>query len=79
MHRASARVELVDALADLYAYVYDVPHQEVRTAAEQRALAMDCSDRWVEQDCERASPLLAEERAALVRSYAALRAAIHRP
>jgi hypothetical protein len=79
VHRAPARGELVDALAALYAYVYDVPHQEVRTAAQQRALAMDCSDRWVEQGCDRASPLLAEERAALVRSYAALLAAIHRP
>jgi hypothetical protein len=32
---------LVNALAALYGYVYRVPEAEVRTAAEQRALAMD--------------------------------------
>jgi hypothetical protein len=40
---------------------------------------MRYSDRWVDEGCDRASPLIAEERAALVRSYAALLAAIHRP
>lgn len=78
-HRDSAKDELVDALAALYAFVYDVPEHEVRTAAQQRALAMDYSDRWVQEGCDQASPLIAQERAALVRSYAALLAAIHRP
>ena len=48
-------------------------------AAQQRALAMRHSDRWVEEGCHRDSPLVPEERAALVRSYAALLAAVHRP
>ncbi len=70
---------LVDSLATLYAYVYGVPDSEVRLAAEQRALAMDYSDRWVEEGCDRDSRLIPDERAALVRSYAALLAAVHRP
>jgi hypothetical protein len=52
--------------------------EEVRLAAEQRALAMRHSDRWVEEGCDPRSPLIPEERAALVRSYAALLAAVHR-
>jgi hypothetical protein len=70
---------LIDALAALYAYLYAVPGPAVRLAAEQRALAMRYSDRWVQEGCEMSSALVAEERAALVRSYAALLAAIHRP
>jgi hypothetical protein len=70
---------LIDALAALYAYVYSVPDEAVRLAAEQRALAMRHSDRWVAEGTDPASPLIAEERAALVRSYAALLAAVHIP
>ena len=63
---------LIDALAALYAYVYSVPDDTVRVAAEQRALAMRYSDRWVAEGPRPGmSPLIAEERAALVRSYAA--------
>lgn len=69
---------LVDALAALYGYVYAVREADVRTAAEQRAVAMAYSDRWVSEGCDPSSPLIAEERAALVRSYAGLLAAIHR-
>jgi hypothetical protein len=69
---------LCRALRALYAYVYDVDVEEVRLAAEQRALAMRHSDRWVEEGCDPRSPLIPEERAALVRSYAALLAAVHR-
>ena len=47
-------------------------------AAEQRTLAMRYSDQWVEEGCNLASPLVEEERAALVRSYAGLLAAVHR-
>jgi hypothetical protein len=68
---------LVAALAALYAYVYGVPEPEVTVAAEQRALAMRYSDQWVEEGCDLASPLIAQERAALVRSYSALLAAVH--
>ena len=69
---------LIDALAALYAYVYGTSPDEVRRAAGQRALAMRYSDRWVSQGCDVASPLVAEVRAALVRSYAALLSAVHR-
>jgi hypothetical protein len=69
---------LVAALAALYSYVYGVREDDVRLAARERALAMDYSDRWVEDGCDLESPLIPEERAALVRSYAALLAAVHR-
>ena len=72
------RESLVAALAALYGYVYSVPEDEVRVAAEQRALAMDHSDRWVNEGCDPQSPLIDQERAALVRSYAGLLAAVHR-
>lgn len=68
--------ELVNALAALSSYVYSVPREHVRLAAEQRALAMVHSDRWVAEGCDAQSPLIAEERAALVRSYEALRGAV---
>ncbi len=70
---------LVDALARLYSYAYAAPETSVRQAAEQRALAMDLSDRWVREGSDLASPLVDDERAALVRSYAALLAAVHLP
>jgi hypothetical protein len=47
-------------------------------AAQQRALAMRYSDRWVQEGRDLASPLIDEERAALVRSYAGLLAGVHR-
>jgi hypothetical protein len=70
---------LIDALAGLYSYVYGVPEIDVRIAAQQRALAMRYSDQWVRDGCRLASPLINQERAALVRSYAGLLAAIHQP
>ena len=73
----SAR-ELVVALRDLYAYTYGVEPADVELAAELRAEAMDVSDRWVQDGCDPDAPALAEERALLVRSYAALLAAVHR-
>jgi hypothetical protein len=69
---------LIAALSELYAYVYGVTEPEVAPAAEQRALAMRYSDQWVREGCNLASPLIEEERAALVRSYAGLLAAVHR-
>jgi hypothetical protein len=58
---------------------YGVDESSVRVAAEQRALAMRHSDRWVQEGRDLGSPLITEERAALVRSYAGLLAAVHRP
>jgi uncharacterized membrane protein len=69
---------LVDALAALYAHVYAVAPADVQLAAAQRALAMRHSDAWVAAGCPEASTLVEQERAALVRSYAALLAAVHR-
>jgi hypothetical protein len=68
--------ELVEALAALYSCVYSVPIEAVRAAAEQRALAMLHSDRWVDEGCDPDSTLIAEERAALVRSYEELKQAV---
>jgi hypothetical protein len=82
VHREHQREEgsgdaLVRALQDLYAYSYSVKPDDVRLAASLRAEAMDVSDRWVDTGCDPEDPRLAEERALLVRSYAALLAAVH--
>jgi hypothetical protein len=69
---------LAAALTALYSYVYGVDQADVTVAAEQRVLAMRYSDRWVQEGCSLASPLVEHERAALVRSYAGLLAAVHR-
>jgi hypothetical protein len=69
---------LVEALARLYSYVYGVPEADVLIAAEQRALAMDISDRWVNEGRDPDSALIDDERAALIRSYARLLSAVHR-
>jgi len=69
--------ELVVALTRLYTFLYDEPEEAVRPAAVYRTEAMDLSDRWVAEGCRPDSPLLAREHAALVRSYAALLAAVH--
>jgi hypothetical protein len=70
---------LADSLVALYEYVYGTDPAEVRRAAELRAEAMDVSDAWVQAGCDPEDPQLARERALLVRSYAALLAAVHRP
>jgi hypothetical protein len=69
---------LLDALSALYGYVYGVEPEAVHVAAQQRALAMRYSDQWVQEGCALASPLIDDERGALVRSYAGLLAAVHR-
>jgi len=70
---------LVDALAALYAYAFGVPDRAVRPAAEERALAMQYCDQWVRAGCDPESSLIAQKRAALVRSYTGLLAAVQRP
>ncbi len=72
------RRALDHALTALYAHVYGVAPEAVRAAAEQRAEAARISDRWVDDGCDPGSPALPAERAMLVRSYAALLAAVHR-
>jgi hypothetical protein len=69
---------LVDALSQLYAYTFGIDEVALRPAAEHRARAMDIVDQWVTEGRQMDSPLLPPMRAALVRSYAALLAAVHR-
>jgi hypothetical protein len=68
---------LVSSLTNLYCYVYDEPEAALRPAAVERARAMDLSDQWVREGRQPDSGLLPLEHAALVRSYAALLAAVH--
>jgi hypothetical protein len=70
--------DLVGALMDLYAFVYDEPRDAMLAAARSRVQAMDLSDAWVRAGCRRDDPTLAAERRALVASYSALRAAVER-
>lgn len=78
-HPEDGVAPLVDALTDLYTLVYDAEDAAVRPAARLRAEAMQLSDRWVEEGCDPASPLLRREEALLVRSYASLLAVVHGP
>ena len=59
--------------------MYGVPAERVRPAAVHRAAAMRLSDAWVAAGCHLDDPLLVRERAELVLSYAALRAAVPHP
>jgi hypothetical protein len=70
--------DLVQSLVDLYSYVYDVPPDAMRTAAQRRVDAMDLSDAWVAAGCRADDPLLAAERRALVASHSALLDAVQR-
>ncbi|HEY7594026.1 MAG TPA: hypothetical protein VH969_12815 [Actinophytocola sp.] len=76
-HHDAGDAALVDALTELYAHVYRVPPDTVRLAASERAAAMAISDKWVADGRDPQSPALGDELAALVRSYAALLAAVH--
>ncbi len=83
VHRAvqydgRGRTDLVEALTDLYSYLYGDDRERVRPAAVLRAEAMDISDRWVAEGCDLDSPLVDQEREVLVRSYAALLSVVHR-
>ncbi len=84
VHRAHQRGDggdpqpLVEALSRLYAFLFGIDKVALWPAAEHRARAMDISDQWVDEGCQLDSPLLPAARAALVRSYAALLAAVHR-
>lgn len=77
-HQDVTRDQLVTALVNLYAYVYGADPAHVEAAARHRVDAMDLSDRWVSGGCDRADPLLAAERRALVASYSALLDAVSR-
>jgi hypothetical protein len=70
--------ELVESVTRLYCYLFGQTEEAVRPAAVHRVQAMDLSDQWVREGCLPDSSLLQLERAALVRAYAALLAAVHR-
>jgi hypothetical protein len=70
--------ELLESVIRLYCYLFGVTEAAVRPAATHRVQAMDLSDQWVREGCPPHSRLLTYERAALVRAYAALLAAVHR-
>jgi hypothetical protein len=74
---AAPSEELVESVTRLYCYLYGEPEAAMRLAAVERARAMDLSDQWVREGCQPSSPLLPAEHAALIRSYAALLAAVH--
>jgi hypothetical protein len=74
---AAPSEELVESVTRLYCYLYGEPEAAMRLAAVERARAMDLSDQWVREGCQPGSPLLPAEHAALIRSYAALLAAVH--
>jgi len=69
--------ELVQSLTRLYCYLYREPETALRPAAVHRARAMDLSDEWIRQGRHPESRLLPLEHAALIRSYAAMLAAVH--
>jgi hypothetical protein len=70
--------ELVEAVTRLYCYLFGETEAAVRPTAVYRVQAMDLSDQWVRAGCRPDSPLLPLERAALIRAYTALLAAIQR-
>jgi hypothetical protein len=78
LHPAETGDELVESVIRLYCYLFGETEDAVRPAAVHRVQAMDLSDQWVREGCLPDSPLLPLERAALVRGYAALLAAVHR-
>jgi hypothetical protein len=69
--------ELLESVIRLYCYLFGETEAAVRPAAVHRVQAMDLSDQWVREGCLPDSVLLSYERAALVRAYAALLAAVH--
>ena len=69
--------ELIASLTSLYCHLYREPEAALRPAAVHRAQAMDLSDQWIREGCQPDSGLLPLEHAALIRSYAALLAAVH--
>jgi len=76
-HPAETGDELADSLTRLYCYLFGETAAAVRPAAAHRVRAMDLSDQWVREGCRTDSPLLPLQRAALVRAYTALLAAVH--
>jgi hypothetical protein len=70
---------LVEALVSLYTCLFGTSPQSVRAVAEERAVAMRYSDRWVSDGCFLESPLIDQQRDALIRSYTGLLAVVDNP
>jgi len=73
----AVQIDLVKSVTRLYCYLFGEPEPAIRPAAVCRVRAMGLSDQWVREGCRPDSPLLPLVHAALVRSYAALLAAVH--
>jgi len=71
-----ANAGLTNALADLWAYAYDVPREHVLPAAQARADAMLISDRWVRGSKDPADPVLTDEERIMTEAYVLLRTAL---
>ena len=76
-HPAETGDELAESVTRLYCYLFGETEAVIRPAVVHRVRAMDLSDQWVREGCRPDSPLLPLERAALVRAYTALHAAVH--
>jgi len=68
--------ELVYALAEAAAYIFDVPKEVVMEASAERARGILYSDQWVRVGLDLASPLLKKEEQALCSGYQLLRNAV---
>jgi hypothetical protein len=70
------REALTEALAALYAEVYQLPTDRMVPAAALRAEAMDVSDQWSDEGKLADSPLLARVSDLLIQSYSELKQAV---
>jgi hypothetical protein len=68
--------ELGTAVAELYAYTYDRPVNDVLESGDLRADAMRLCDAWVAAGCELDDARLTAMRRSLLRSYRSLKFAV---
>jgi hypothetical protein len=68
--------ELGTAVAELYAYTYDRPVNDVLESGELRADAMRICDAWVAAGCQLDDARLTAMRRSLLRSYRSLKVAV---
>jgi hypothetical protein len=64
------------AVAELYAYTYERPVDDLRESGELRAEAMRICDAWVAAGCQADDPRLDGMRRSLLRSYKSLKVAV---
>ena len=73
---AGDTTELGDAVAALYAYIYDRSIGDVRDSGELRAEAMRICDDWVAAGCDLRDARVVDMRRFLLRSYRSLKASV---